>query len=93
MAHYYYCPFENSSDPKIANTQYRYAVEYGDPAYANYDPRIYRSKEAGRTDSVVLKTNVRWETVVLNQVSKRRPAYIAIERTPPLSRIRPPTTL
>jgi hypothetical protein len=93
MAHYYYCPFANCHDPKIAITEYRYAVKYGDPQYAHVDPRIYRSKEAGRTDSVVLKTNVRWETVIVENVSRRRPAYISSERTPPLSQMRSDDTL
>ena len=82
MAHYYYCPFSNVTDQAIKNTEYRYAVKYGDPSYAHYDPSVYRSKEAGRTDSVVIRTNVVWKMTTANGVTKRRPSYIVPDKYP-----------
>lgn len=76
MAHYYYCPFHNCNDQQLKNTEYRYAVKYGDPAYAYLDSDFYKSKEAGRHDSVVIKTNVYWTTRVVNGASALRPAYV-----------------
>lgn len=92
MAHYYYCPFWNCNDKAIKNTEYRYAVKYGDPAFAHYTHEIYTPKEQDRHDNVVIQTNIRWDTVAVENGTKRRPAYLVPDATP-LAKLRTDDTL